>query len=41
MLGGLPATGYDLDALFETGLRALPDGFEQLIAREAVTCRGE
>lgn len=42
MIGGLPATGYDfdLDALFETGLRALLDGFEQLIAREAVTRRG-
>lgn len=36
LLGGLDG-GYDfdLDALFETGLRALLDGFEQLIAREA------
>jgi hypothetical protein len=36
MIGGLPPTGYDfdLDNLFEIGLRALLDGFEQLIERE-------
>jgi hypothetical protein len=28
---------FDLDALFETGLQALLDGFAQLIAREAGT----
>jgi hypothetical protein len=37
MIGGLPASGYDfdLDALFETGLRALLDGFGALIERES------
>jgi hypothetical protein len=37
MIGGLPASGYDfdLDALVETGLRALLDGFEALIERES------
>jgi DNA-binding transcriptional regulator YhcF (GntR family) len=37
MIGGLPASGYDfnLDALFETGLQTMLDGFASLIAREA------